>query len=174
MAARDLRVLGAIVVLPPLLAACSELGPAKPTTTFSPSATSAAPEARSVVTQAYVSFWDVSNRVVHDDAVNWRQELSTVAAEPQLSRMVTNLGNLQSRSIAVYGTTQEHVTKVDIDHDPVTVTDCQDASQSGQEDAWTHERRTVGIPRNPVSAHMQRGADGRWRVAEIIYPGGTC
>jgi hypothetical protein len=127
-----------------------------------------------VVKRAFMHFWSVSNGVIQERDGAWRLELAVVAVEPQLSQMVDNLNSLKSRGIAVYGTTVEYVTKVDVDGDTATVTDCQDASQSGQLDIKTGERTTVGVPRNPVTGRMQRDEKGDWRVAEISFPGGTC
>ena len=170
MDTRDLRALGSISLFPLLLAACmTRLPAAAPSTSPSP-----ASDTRDEINAAYENFWSVGNKISHDEPTRWRPELAAVAIDPQLARMLTNLNTLQSRSITVYGTTHEHVTKIDVEGATATVTDCQDASQSGQADALTGERKTVGIPRNPVTARMQRGADGKWQVAEISYPGGTC
>lgn len=139
-----------------------------------PATSTSVQDTTSDIEHAYVEFWTVSNKVVHDDPAVWSAELAAVAVEPQLTRMLNNLDTLRSRNVAVYGETREHVTKVDVDGAAAIVTECQDASGSGQADARTGEKKTVGIARNPVTAHMQRGGDGKWRVSEIAYPGGTC
>lgn len=54
------------------------------------------------------------------------------------------------------------------------VTDCQDASHSGQADATSGEPRTVGVARNLTAGTLERGPDGTWRVTRIDYPGGGC
>jgi hypothetical protein len=126
------------------------------------------------IEQAYAEFWAVGNKVVHDDPATWNLELAAVSVDPQLTRMLDNLNTLRSRLVTVYGETREHVTKIDVEGDAATVSDCQDASGTGQADAKTGEHRTVGVPRSPVSARMQRGADGKWRVADVSYPKGGC
>jgi hypothetical protein len=126
------------------------------------------------VKEAYEKFWDVGNAVIKQDPAQWSSQLAEIAVDPQLSRMLGNLKTLASRSLTVYGGTREHVTKIEVAGDGATVQDCQDASGSGQADAKSGERKTVGIPRNPVTAHLRLGADRKWRVAEISYPGGTC
>jgi hypothetical protein len=173
MTSRNLKALGAIVLLGGLSTACSGIGPAEPTTT-SPSRTSAEADVRSTITQAYVNFWAVGNKAIHDDPATWRTELTVVAADPQLSLMLDNLNRLHSQSKTVYGATQERVTRIDVDGAKATVSDCQDASGTGQADAVTGQRKTVGVPRSPVSGRLERGPDGKWRVAEISYPGGEC
>lgn len=112
--------------------------------------------------------------MIEQNLAQWHDQLAEVAAEPQLSRMVDNLKALQSRSLTVYGSPEDHVTKIDVVGNSATVQDCQDASATGQADAKTGDRKTVGIPHSPVVARMQHGTDGKWRVAEISYPGGTC
>ncbi|MFC0433373.1 hypothetical protein [Kutzneria buriramensis] len=126
------------------------------------------------IADVYVKFWSVGNQVIHDDPSRWHDELAVVAADPELTAMLTNLKALRARSVTVYGATHEHVTKVDVAAGAATVRDCQDASESGQADAASGARKTVGIPRNPVTAKLVRSADGQWRVSEITYPGGTC
>jgi hypothetical protein len=135
---------------------------------------SASADPRSEITRAYVDFWTLGNAVIQEDPGTWRAKLDSVAVDPQLSRMLDNLGTLQSRSLTVYGATREHVANIDIAGDRATVQDCQDASGTGQADAKTGAHKTVGVPRSPVTARMQHGADGKWRVAEVSYPGGTC
>jgi hypothetical protein len=135
---------------------------------------SASNEVANEVKIAYMHFWSVTNDIDVNDSAAWRLALQTVAVEPQLSRMVNNLDSLKSRGIAVYGKNVEYVKKIELNGDLATVSDCQDASKSGQADARTGERKTVGIPRNPVSARMQRSPKGNWMVAEISFPRGTC
>ena len=171
---RTTLCVAAVIVLAAGCTAGSTTTPPRPTrppvTPTSPSTQGASAD----IEHAYVDFWAVSNKVVHDEPAAWSSGLAAVAVEPQLTRMLTNLDTLRSRNIAVYGETHEHVTKVAVDGFAATVTECQDASGSGQADAKTGEKKTVGIPRNPVTAHMQLGGDGKWRVSEIVYPGGTC
>lgn len=170
---------GSWVAWPLIAAAVSLAGCAD---THLPSALETAPSSTSTpsrnvggdVADVYAKFWAVGNQVIHDDPTRWHDELAFVAADPELTAMLTNLNTLRARSVTVYGATREHVTKVDVTDGSATVRDCQDASESGQADATTGARKTVGIPRNPVAAHLVRGGDGKWRVSEVTYPGGTC
>ncbi|MFI9389134.1 hypothetical protein [Kutzneria sp. NPDC052558] len=158
-----------------LLTACTPPQHEEPTgqTASLPSASTAA-NPSSDIEVAYERFWDIGNSVISQDPASWNSQLAAVATDPQLTRMLDNLKTLRARSLTVYGTTREHLTKVDIDGTTATVLDCQDASESGQADARSGAHKTVGIPRNPVSARMRRDANGTWKVAEISYPGGTC
>jgi len=153
---------------------CSDTQMARPVAPSSAGKSSAPSDDSADVKVAYEKFWDIGNAVIRQDSAQWNGQLAAVATDPQLSRMLDNLKTLQSRSLTVYGATREHVTKIDVAGDVATVQDCQDASGTGQADAKTGEHKTVGVPRSPVSARMQRTTDGKWRVAEISYPGGTC
>ncbi|WP_157494825.1 hypothetical protein [Kutzneria sp. 744] len=156
-------------------AGCGASSTATPTGSAQlPATSTSVQDTSSTIEHAYVDFWTISNKFVHDDPAAWSSELAAVAVEPQLTRMLNNLDILRSQNVAVYGETREYVTKVDVDGAAATVTECQDASGSGQADARTGEKKTIGIARNPVTSHMQRGGDGKWRVSEIAYPGGTC
>lgn len=66
------------------------------------------------------------------------------------------------------------ITDVDIDGDEATVEDCQDTSETGQADAETGERKTVGVERAPTRARMERSGAGEWKVAEVTHPDGEC
>lgn len=87
--------------------------------------------------------------------------------------MLGNLAQQRSRGITLYGQIQPRISDVRIEGERAVVTDCQDASHSGQADA-SGQPRTVGLARNPVSGTLHRGTDGEWRMARIDYPGGSC
>jgi hypothetical protein len=162
------------VVVLLLATGCGTSSTPAPPTPYTPTTTMSDDDTRNVVKRAFLHFWSVSNGVIQERDGAWRLELAVVAVEPQLSRMVDNLNSLKAHGLGPYGTTTEYVTNVEVKGDTATVTDCQDASQSGQLDIKTGKRTTVGIPRNPVMGRMQRDTVGEWRVAEISFPGGTC
>jgi hypothetical protein len=106
---------------------------------------------------------------------DWPRVLSWVAVEPELSLVLASTRQQERIGIKVYGYVIPHPAVQPINgSDRAQVTDCQDASKSGQADAKTARPRTVGVPRNPVTAVLVRGADGRWRVSSIKHPGGSC
>jgi hypothetical protein len=171
------RTLVCSAVVMAIAAGCGSATTAAPSNSIRPSASATSTsrqDTASDIEHVYVEFWAIGNKVIHDDPATWSSELAAVAVDPQLTRMLSNLNTLRSRSVTVYGETREHVTKIDVEGAAATVSDCQDASGSGQADAKTGEHRTVGVPRSPVSVRMQRGADGKWRVADVSYPKGGC
>ena len=79
----------------------------------------------------------------------------------------------RAHGISLYGQIHPRISDVRVEGKRAVVTDCQDASHSGQADA-SGQPRTVGLARNPVSGTLHRGTDGEWRMARIDYPGGSC
>jgi len=105
----------------------------------------------------------------------WPRALSRVAVDPELTLVLASTRQQRRIGIKVYGYVIPRPIVLPINgSDRAQVTDCQDSSKSGQADAKTGRPRTVGVPRNPVTAVLVRGADGRWRVSSIKHPGGSC
>ena len=155
--------------------------PASATTAapFEPSAASTAGREaadRAAVEAAYRDFWVVSwtfDR--HYPESQWAGVLGRVAAEPELSLILANTRMQRRHGITLYGRMVPHPTVQPINGAKrATVRDCQDAHLGGQADAKTGRPRTIGVRRNPVTAVLVRGSDGRWRVSGVTYPGGSC
>jgi hypothetical protein len=172
------------LILAGVLAGCEESSGAGGTASR-PSTASARPSApsgtrseladRAAVEAAYRRFWSVSDTFERSQVSAWRGLLAQVAVDPQLGLILASAREQRRNSLIIYGHVVPRPTVLPIDGaDRARVTDCQDASKSGQADLKTGRPRTVGIPRNPVTAVLVRGADGRWRVSSISYPGGTC
>jgi hypothetical protein len=105
----------------------------------------------------------------------WRSVLSAVATEPLLTREVSSARIQHEHGIAVYGQVAPRPTVLPVNgRAQATVRDCADGSHAGQADAVTGKHRTVGVARLPVVATVVRGADGRWRVSDVTFPGGRC
>ncbi|GAB2677335.1 hypothetical protein GCM10027271_42710 [Saccharopolyspora gloriosae] len=126
------------------------------------------------VVRAYERFWVVSRGLPHRPAERWRPELEQVAAGPMAEMILTNLARQREQGITLYGELHPRITDVHVDGPRAVVTDCQDASRSGQAEAVSGEPRTVGVARNAVSGTVERGPDGTWRVTRIDYPQGGC
>jgi hypothetical protein len=131
---------------------------------------------RSAVAAAYQQFWDLQVRF--DSAYpedQWRAVLSSVTADPELTRSVDGALVQKRNGIKAYGWIGTHPVVSPINGaNTAAIKDCQDASHAGQADARTGAPRSVGIKNMPVTATLLRGADGRWRVSDVRYPGGRC
>jgi hypothetical protein len=151
---------------------------ATPTASTPPATPTADREAadRSAVEAAYRQFWVVV--VTFDQRYperEWPTVLGRVAVDPELGLVLASTRQQRRNGIKVYGSVIPRPTVLPINgSNRAQVTDCQDASKSGQADAKTGQPRTVGVPRNPVTAVLVRRADGRWRVSSIKHPGATC
>lgn len=130
---------------------------------------------RDAVIASYEEFWQRHNRLRERPASSWRGELAEVAVNPQLKITLQGMRFNRANGITTYGAVRSRITKVIVDGNTATVSDCQDASRAGKADLETGEKKTVGVSRNPVRARLERVADGgEWKVAKITFPGGDC
>jgi len=159
---------------PPVATATHAASPSSSSETGTPSSTVA--DQRAAVEAAYREFWAVGQSFDRDYPPNrWREVLARVATDPVLSRALAGARLQREHGIVLYGRVILRPTVVSVSADGrARVSDCQDTSRTGQADARTGKRRTVGVPRAPVKAALARGADGRWRVSDLNYVGGGC
>lgn len=128
---------------------------------------------RFAIESVYREFWDRLHQVTALEEAALRANLSEVMAEPQLSTTLGAIAGQRQAGITIYGNEVAHIASIEIAGDSATVKDCQDASQSGQAEVTTGKRNTVGVSKNPITATVVR-RDGRWKISQIAYPGGTC
>lgn len=160
-----------------VLAGCSQVPPSAPSE--QPIAPPPQADARfsgeqREVVEAYEQFWSVSRALPQRPSDRWRPEVERVAAGSMAETILHNLGRQREQGITLYGAVHPRISDIRLEEDSAVVTDCQDSSGSGQADAASGERRTVGVARNAVSGSLQRGSDGAWRVTRIDYPQGGC
>ncbi|MFE6612010.1 hypothetical protein [Amycolatopsis sp. NPDC057786] len=130
---------------------------------------------RQAVEAAYTQFWPRSLAVPNSPEDTWRDAMAALAVDPQLSTTLEAMRRNKLVGVKPYGDVTTRINSVDVRGDQATVQDCQDGSRSGQADATTGDRKTVGSPRIPIHAQMVRDmADGRWKVSQLDYPGGPC
>lgn len=172
---------GAAVI--PALAGCSGASePAQP-----PSSTLSAPQQESsaagesrheqenAVKTAYTQFWPRSLAIPNSPPKTWRNALAEIAVDPQLTTTLEAMRRNKQAGVKPYGEVTTRISSVDVHGDRSTVIDCQDGSRSGQADAATGDRKTVGTKSIPIHAELRRdSADGRWKVSRLEYPGGQC
>ncbi len=140
-----------------------------------PSSTSSSVDERQAVVTAYTQFWPRSVDAVERPESSWRRALAGIAAEPQLSTMVDAMQRQKAAGIATYGEVAVRISSVEVSGSTANVVDCQDGSHTGQADARTGAKKTVGVARMPVRAALIRdAADGKWKVSRIEFPGGAC
>lgn len=129
---------------------------------------------RDAVVAAYKDFWVRLRHLEDQPKSEWEDYLGEVAVDPQLRISLQATGFQLEQGVTLYGEVITRITDVDIDGDEATVEDCQDTSKTGQADAETGERKTVGVERAPTRARMERSDAGEWKVAEVTHPDGEC
>ena len=162
---------------------CSSSSPAAGGATASESAATSTADAPSpsapsevpAVQVAYRAFWPVLTSFNRQPESQWRSVLGRVAADPQLSFAIAVTRQQRRDGITQYGVAGPRAPKVTLTGPGrAGVKDCVDFSRTGQADARTHTPRTVGVARTPLSLTLIKGADQRWRVSQVIFPGGHC
>jgi len=128
------------------------------------------------VEAAYRAFWPVVATFHEEPESRWRTVLGRVAVDPQLSFAIAATRQQRRNGITVYGQAVPRAPEVTFGGGSrrATVRDCADFSRTGQADARTKKRRTVGVARTPVSAVLLMGAGRQWRVSQVSFLGGQC
>ncbi|MFV2178742.1 hypothetical protein ACFHW2_40380 [Actinomadura sp. LOL_016] len=133
-----------------------------------------APSPTAAVTQAYTDFVAMLDRADSLARGTRRQELSAVMVDPQLSRVLKRIDDMERKNQATYGNIVVHVTSADITEDGAVVRDCQDSSNAGLLDTRTQKKLNRGVKKRNIKALLERGTDGRWRVNKFIVLGEGC
>lgn len=127
------------------------------------------------VEKAYRDFLVVNVSFTRLPESRWRSELGRVATDPQLSFAIAVSRQQRRNGIALYGRINPRAPQVTMQNSrQATLRDCADFSTTGQADARTGRPKTVGIARTPLLVKLAKGTDGRWRVAAVDFPSGTC
>lgn len=137
-------------------------------------ATAPAADAGAVET-AYRAFWPTLTTFDRRyPEAQWKTVLSRVSVDPQLSQAIAVAKEQRRNGITLYGQPQPRTPKIAINSKARAIlTDCVDFSRSGQADARTGQRKTVGVARTPVTLTFAKGANG-WRVSNVTFPAGKC
>lgn len=142
-----------------------------------PSTTSSSPTSAdpAVVEAVYASFWPTLTTFDRRyPETQWKTVLSRVSVDPQLSQAIAVAKEQRRNGITLYGQPQPRTPKITVSSKAKAIlTDCVDFSRSGQADARTGQRKTVGVARTPVTLTFAKGANG-WRVSNVTFPAGKC
>lgn len=138
-----------------------------------PLASSAAADQRAAEL-AYRQFVALLDRADSLPAGSRKQQLATVMAEPQLSRVLKRIADMKERHLATYGSVIVHVTNTELTASGATVLDCQDARNAGIVNTATQKKVNRGVKEDSTKALLIKGADGRWRVSKSISLGEGC
>jgi hypothetical protein len=137
-----------------------------------PRVSSSPTSAEDAVRQSYTQYWAVLPQAEQTpDEARRRQLLAAYATEPQLGTVLRNIKNLHTKNQTSWGYVVVHIESVQVNGDTATVRDCQDSSNAGLMDTKTGKKTSRGVPKDPLSATLQRGTDERWRINGFSIPG---
>ncbi len=123
------------------------------------------------VRHAYDGFWRNSWHLQTWPVEQRPAAIRQVADGPLADQIVERTHHDQRSGARLWGQVTPHVRDVQLDGERAVVTGCQDTSAAGRLEA--SGAKTAGVPRNPVTARLDRTSDG-WRVTAVAYPGGAC
>jgi hypothetical protein len=95
--------------------------------------------------------------------------ISSVAVDPALVQMQTEISLFKSLHVTPYGFVINHPYAVTVTGAQAVIKDCMDASHAGSIYTLSHTRRSVGVARDNTTAALVKGADGVWRVKNVVY-----
>ena len=122
-----------------------------------------------------MKYWIVSGGIIRTPLQERSSVLSTVAVEPQISRLLASAKNFDKKHWDNYGTPIHRLywgPSVDGEDDAI-LGDCMDLTHFGRRDALTGNPLTVGIPRSNIRGTFHRTSDGSWRVSGLQVLGTT-
>jgi len=124
---------------------------------------------RLAVQQAWTKFWSVNTRLHALPAKNVEEAITSVAVDPTLGQMRTELSLFTSTHLANYGYVINHLYETTLDDSSsAVVKDCMDQSHFGSM-TTAGLKKTVGVARDNTTAALVKGTDGVWRVRNIVY-----
>ncbi|MWA02758.1 hypothetical protein F8568_020740 [Actinomadura sp. LD22] len=123
---------------------------------------------------AYRNFVAMLDRADSLPAESRRQQLATLMAEPQLSRVLKRIAVMKKQHLTTYGNVIVHVTSVQLTTNGATVLDCQDTRNAGLINSVTQKKVNRGVKEDSTKALLIKGRDGKWRVSKSITLGEGC
>lgn len=100
--------------------------------------------------------------------------LEPFTTNPALQRVLGGMFAAEEHGEVGYGAPIVNPEVQRVDGDTATVHDCQDGRKAGREKRDSGKITTRGIKEAKVVATLERGDDGRWRMATIESPDEPC
>ena len=137
--------------------------------TSSSRTTPATSDPRLAVQQAWTKFWSVNTRLHAIPPNDIESAIKSVAVDPTLGEMRTELSLFASTHLTNYGYVVNHPYETALNNaSSAVVKDCMDQSHFGSMTTMG-VKKTVGVARDNTTAAFVKGADGVWRVKNIVY-----
>ena len=143
-----------------------------PASTPEPSSSRTAPassDPRLAVQQAWTKFWSVTVSMYALPRGSATRAISSVAVDPALQQMKSEIVLFNETHIARYGYSVSHPYGTTVTGNQAVIKDCMDQSHAGSLFTTSGAKRSVGQARDNTTAALVKGADGVWRVKNIVY-----
>jgi hypothetical protein len=95
--------------------------------------------------------------------------VSSVAVDPALQQMKSEIVMFNQAHIARYGYSISHPYSTTVTGSQAVIKDCMDQSHAGSLFTTSGAKRSVGQARDNTTAALVKGADGVWRVKNVVY-----
>lgn len=174
----------AMIIAVALVAGCG--GSAHGVSTQTASTASASPSSsepptpttdlRSEILDQYRGFWTHLTPASRAPAADRRGILTPFTSDPELTSLLRGIASDRARGRVFYGqpTIRARLTQLAEVSGIAVVSDCQDASKTGDRDVASGRLLTKGSPRTLVVSTMHRSSDGKWRVSFVTFPRHSC
>ena len=152
--------------------ASTQMGPAStPQTpdTSSSRTTPASSDPRIAVQRAWTKFWSVTVSMYALPPGSATRVISSVAVDPVLQQMKSEIVLFNETHIARYGYSVSHPYGTTVTGNQAVIKDCMDQSHAGSLFTTSGAKRSVGQARDNTTAALVKSADGVWRVKNIVY-----
>jgi hypothetical protein len=143
-----------------------------PASTPEPSSSRTTPtssDPRLAVQQAWTNFWSVTVSMYALPPGSATRVISSVAVDPVLQQMKSEIVLFNETHIARYGYSVSHPYGTTVTGNQAVIKDCMDQSHAGSLFTTSGAKRSVGQARDNTTAALVKGADGVWRVKNIVY-----
>jgi hypothetical protein len=102
--------------------------------------------------------------------------LASYAVDPELKSLIDGMAREDAQGHSYYGTPRlrARVQELSPARGVAVVSDCQDASATGDKDVSSGRLLTRGKSRTLVVSTLHRTNDGAWKVAFVSFPRQSC
>lgn len=150
---------------------------ALPQTSTTPASLASSPASeRDQVLGAYRAFWAALTPAANAPASRRQQILAPHAVDPELKSLLDGMAREDAQGRTYYGSPRLRVRLQQFSpgRGIAVISDCQDASKTGDKDVSNGRLLTRGKSRTLVVATLHRTGAGEWKVAFVSFPRHSC
>ncbi|TMQ92736.1 hypothetical protein ETD83_26715 [Actinomadura soli] len=158
-----------------LLTGCTAEDSAVPLPTAAKSPSVSPPQSDAEpIKRSYIAFIAILDRADSLPTGTRRQELAFHMTDPQLTRVIDRIKEMEEENLTSYGKVVAHVQDIHVKDTDATLRDCQDSRDAGTMNALTGKKINRGIEKENLKTYLSKGPDGRWRVTKTVSYGKGC